>query len=429
MKGTTMGGDMVAAVGSATTDGMTLFGHNALSVATLHLVHQPSRLYAPGEQLRVTFVSLPQVRETFTTLGARPEGAWGYAHGVNCYGVAAGCTRLRTTLRLDEPGLTGPDLVRLTLERSRTALSAVQLLADLITRHGQGAFPGCPSEVGDCAILVADPLEAFLIEAGGRAWVRQDIGETRAESDLGTVRQDWDRIAPGLASNALERGLWPEDGSKLDFAAVFQANLPATAGAWGRWGRATSMLALQSGSIDPAFIRFVLRDHHEQAEMPDAHPLCIHSNGSDSRSTSASLVVVPGAVSLAWWAPGPPCAGIYFPIVVEGDLPSGLTLNESTEEGLTGRLKRLHSLPGGRRNAARAALAGLQDLYDADAADFLAEADSLVGRNEVEEVRRLATCFMQHAWEQLLEVTQPLLASPLPKPHSTVSVALTEEFV
>ncbi len=421
-----MGGDMMAAVGSATIDGLTLFGHNALATAPLSLVQQPGRVYAPGERLRATFVDLPQIRETFAHLGARPEGAWGYAHGVNCHGVAAGCTRLRSLLRLDAPGLTGPDLVRLTLERSRSALSAVELLTDLINRHGQGTFPGSSADTTDCAILVADPLEAFLIEAGGRAWVRQDIGETRAESDLGTVTQDWDRIAPGLATDALDRGLWPEDGSKLDFAAVFQANLPATAGAWGRWGRATRMLAEQNGSIDPAFLRFVLRDHDDEAETLDAHPLCIHANSADTPATAASLVVVQGAVTLAWWAPGPPCSSIYFPIVIEGTLPPGLTQAEPAEEALVGRLHRVLSLPEGRRNAARAALVGLQDLYDADAADFLKEAVALVQGNQAEEMRRQATYFMQHAWEQLIEVTEPLTASQLPPPHSN---AWVEEFV
>src|SRR5205085_10161863 len=129
-----------------------------------------------------------------------------------------------------------------------------------------------------------------------------------------------------LAAYALERGLWPEDGTKVDFAEVFQENLPTTADAWGRWGRATRMLGLQSGNIDPAFLRFVLRDHDDEAETHGAHSLCIHPKEPGALATAASLVVVSAAVTLAWWSPGPPCAGIYFPIIVEGDLPTGLTL-------------------------------------------------------------------------------------------------------
>ena len=32
------------------------------------------------------------------------------------------------------------------------------------------------------------------------------------------MRQDWERIARGLAGYAIGQGWWPDDGSKLDFA-------------------------------------------------------------------------------------------------------------------------------------------------------------------------------------------------------------------
>ncbi len=51
-------------------------------------------------------------------------------HGVSGYGVAIGCTRLRTRLRLGAPGLTGPGLARLALEA----------IADPIARYEQGGF-------------------------------------------------------------------------------------------------------------------------------------------------------------------------------------------------------------------------------------------------------------------------------------------------
>src|SRR5207237_443368 len=83
-----------------------------------------------------------------------------------------------------------------------------------VARHGQGAFPGCADEQAyDAAVLLADAREAFLLETSGCAWVYQEVGQVRAASDVGTVRQDWDAIAPGLAGRAIARGWWPEDGS------------------------------------------------------------------------------------------------------------------------------------------------------------------------------------------------------------------------
>src|SRR5439155_5354497 len=135
------------------------------------LARTPGGSHAPDERVRATFIELPQARRTHAVLGGRPGGSWGYCHGVNEHGVAAGCTRLRTRLRLDAPGLSGPDLVRLALERGQAARQALEALTGLIARHGQGAFPGCPDDQDhDAAILIADAHEAFLVEASGPAW-------------------------------------------------------------------------------------------------------------------------------------------------------------------------------------------------------------------------------------------------------------------
>src|SRR5262249_11329255 len=138
-----MGGDLVAALGRATVDGHTLFGHNSThaprTCQALRLL--PGRCFVSGEKIRTTLLELPQARQTGTVLGSQPHGRWGYQHGVNAHGVAVGRAPLRTRLAADGPGLTGTDLVRLALERARTARQAVDLLTDLVTRHGQAAEP------------------------------------------------------------------------------------------------------------------------------------------------------------------------------------------------------------------------------------------------------------------------------------------------
>ena len=109
-----MGSDMVVALGPATVDGQTLFGHNSGRPVgeTQHLRRVPGRCFPLGEKVRAQFIELPQVRQTFTVLGSQPDGRWGYEHGVNDQGVAVGLTRLRTRLRCPQPGLWGTDLVR-----------------------------------------------------------------------------------------------------------------------------------------------------------------------------------------------------------------------------------------------------------------------------------------------------------------------------
>jgi dipeptidase len=403
-----MGGDMMAAVGRAAADGHALFGHNATgrSGAPFGLERTPGGAHAPDERVRATLIELPQARRTHAVLGGRPGGCWGYCHGVNEHGVAAGCTRLRTRLRLDAPGLTGPDLVRLALERGQTARQAVEVLTGLVARHGQGAFPGRPDEP-DAAVLLADGREAFLVEASGPAWVCQEVAQARAASDACTIRQDWDAIAPGLAGRAIERGWWPQDGSKLDFAGALGAG--AAAPALRRWGQATRLLEEQSGHIDAAFLRRVLTDHYEGSADEadprdpgaDPQPLCCHAAASRPLATVSSLVaVIGGEVPLAWWAPGPPCGSVYLPLLPAGELPPALAARVARLVAAAGA-----QAPGGRP---RPALEGLQALLDAEAAEFLAEAAALRRAGRGDDLGRQAALFMQHAWEEFVEVTDGL---------------------
>ena len=115
-----MGCDMMVALGRATVDGQTLFGMNCdHPLSSQRLLSQVSgRAYAPGEKVRTQFLLIPEARQTYSVLGSKPDGWWGYSHGANEHGVVMGTTVLRTHLQCAEPGLTGGDLVRLTLERS-----------------------------------------------------------------------------------------------------------------------------------------------------------------------------------------------------------------------------------------------------------------------------------------------------------------------
>jgi dipeptidase len=417
-----MGGDLVAALGRATVDGLTLFGHNSTQAPetcpALCLV--PGRAFALGEKVRTTLLELPQVRQTSTVLGSQPHGRWGYQHGVNAHGVAVGRAPLPTRLASDGPGLTGTDLVRLALERAHSARQAVDLLADLLMRHGQAAEPGAEADGDGNVFLVADATEAFAVECAGHFWVYQEVREVRAQGGLSTIRQDWDRIAHGLAAHACERGWWPADGSKLDFAAAVSPTPPEQEPErvpdFRRWGRATLLLAEQNGHIDTAFVRRLLSDHREgEADetdpfLPDAGAgaLCRHPHAESAEATAASLVVAlaraPGRLLTAWCAFGPPCLGVYFPVFLEGELPAAFG---RSEDGTWGRLRevaRFLARHPERRDLARETMGRLQARFDQEAEEFTAEGAALARQGAHAEVQRLATLFMEHCLERFEEV-------------------------
>jgi secernin len=429
-----MGCDMLVALGPATVNGQTLFGLNThrppREPQTLHKV--PGRSYALGELVHAQFVGLPQVRRTCTVLGSQPHGLWGFQSGVNEHQVALGCSSWGSRLERPEPGLLGTDLVRLTLERSHNARQAVDVLVDLIERHGQGRFPCNLSDwANDNIFLIADRAEAFVVEAAGAAWAAQEIGEVRAVSDVGVIRQDWDRIARGVAGHAIAQGWWPEDGSKLDFAHTLSEEPAGRHSALRRWGRATVLLEEQDRHIDSVFLRRALSDHYSgksyEVKPSDntsaVAPLCQHSSGPARFATVSSLVIALGAeprhVPIAWYAFGPPCLSVHFPVFLEGRLPPAFSAGGAFyhSDSLWWRTQELIGSLGSdshRWLIVAKALEHLQARFDADVEEILVEAAALKQRGAADDCERLTGSLMQSHVERYDEVLEELVPAREP---------------
>ena len=92
-----------------------------------------------GASLRTQYLTLPDDGAA-ALLGSRPTWLWGLEHGVNEHGVAAGNERIWTVddPRAMPPALIGMDLVRLALERSRTADDALAVLTTLLEEQRPG---------------------------------------------------------------------------------------------------------------------------------------------------------------------------------------------------------------------------------------------------------------------------------------------------
>jgi secernin len=415
---------MVVALGRATADGSTLFGHNSGRPARQGQIVQQTlgRPFELGDKVRTQYLELPQARRTYTVIASQPPGVWGYDHGVNDQQVAVGRAALRMRLRCQRPTLLGTDLVRLVLERAHSARHAVDLLIDLIDRHGQGGFPDCPvASETDNAFLIADPSEAFAVETSGAHWVYQEVQQVRAVSNVATVRQDWDRISHGLAGYAIAQGWWPADGSKLDFAGTLSEEPTGYHSGLRRWGRATLLLEQQNGHIDAAFLRRLLSDHYEGMRdeidplLPPAGPwpLCRHAAKEADLATTASWIAElstnPTHLPVVWRSFGPPCLGVYFLLFLDGELPEPLTRGASEPAGmsLAERLWRLHAQL--RRDRERWPLAQesfgrLQARFDQETSEFLPEAGRLKQHGDLATLRRQAGIFMQHHLERFEEV-------------------------
>jgi secernin len=195
--------DCLVALAPATRAGATIFAKNSdrpPGEAQPLEQHPPRR---DTSRVRCTYVEVePAGGETLGLVGSRPWWCWGFEHGVNTAGVAIGNEAVYTTLdpRSVPPALLGMDLVRLGLERGRSAAAAVSVMIDLLERHGQGGsgHHGVDRPYWS-SFLVADGGDAWVLETSGRTWATEQVTRARAVSNRTTI-PDFDAATATPAS-------------------------------------------------------------------------------------------------------------------------------------------------------------------------------------------------------------------------------------
>lgn len=424
-----MGCDLVVALGRATGTRKTIFGLNnhLLSQQQFTFVVCPGKEHVHDEMIHTEHWQLSQCKQSLATLGCQPENCWGYLYGVNEKRVAVGFSTWESRLPTSRPSMAATDLVRLLLERSSSARQATDLLTDLISRHGQRNGAGFENGETDHVFLVTDNQEAFVVEAADRFWTLQEISSARAVSDVGLIRQDWNRISPGLADFVIDQEWWQADGSKLDFAGSLSVEPAGLSSALRRWGRATLLLENQSGHIDLAFLRRLFSDHYEDtryevdpiANLPGPTPLCRHAADTRDLGTAGSfLVELDGeqeAVIIAWCAFGPPCTNVYFPVVlIDGSHPVSLSAGETPYcSKRMKQLKRQLQLFVGKDaecwQMVRERFADLQSRFEDETEMFVSDAAELCRDDRWQELQSLSGAFMQNHLERYESCVQELL--------------------
>jgi len=308
-----------------------------------------------GRRLRLAYVEIDDIDETVPHVGSSPYWCWGHEMGVNARGVAIGNEALFTrdcvaagqaerTGRQQALGILGGEFVRLGLERSDSAVSAVQVITDLVERYGQwgaGVVGGDRASTAyDNSYLIADATEIWVVETTGRHWAtRRADASTCSVSNEPTIRADWASTSEGLLDHLVERGWWTRRET-IDFAAaIVDPDVPSHASHL-RVERSRQMLrdATTSGRVGFIEVRAVLADHYGDTflggpafnpSLPEFPTLCMHQHRSFLTwgNTAASMVAsLPRhGRPFVWWAATTPCTSVYLPVAVTGSrLPSSL---------------------------------------------------------------------------------------------------------
>jgi dipeptidase len=187
--------DCLVALPSATGQPFALFAKNSDRPPDEQQVVEWNPQRRDPSPIKATHIEVAAFdRRTIGCLVSRPAWCWGAEHGVNEAGVAIGNEAIYTTLdpRSATPALIGMDLVRLGLERGDSARHAVEVITTLLDRYGQGGTGHDPHGSSGpkaywSSFLVADPVEAWVIETSGSSWATEQVGDVRAISNRTTI--------------------------------------------------------------------------------------------------------------------------------------------------------------------------------------------------------------------------------------------------
>jgi dipeptidase len=266
----------------------------------------PARDHPAGAKLRCTWIEIPQVEHAHAVLLSRPFWMWGAEMGANEHGVAVGNEAVFTNQPYAHTGLTGMDLLLLALERATTARRAVEVIIELLERHGQGG--GCGHENRSFtyhnSFLAADPCSAVVLETAGKKWATQEVHGARAISNGLTIPDFADRYSD-LVKTRVSR------------CAARRA--------------ITESLAAKAKGAGDLFA--VLRRHANEDAPPRYHWVngamdgpCMHAGGllAASQTTASWAAELRASGSLHWvTGTAAPCTGIFKPIRVDEPVDIG----------------------------------------------------------------------------------------------------------
>lgn len=327
--------DTLVALGNSTDDGSVIIGKNSDRPPNeAQVIRHFARMEHPeGSKLKCTYIEIPQVPETLEVFLSCPFWIWGAEMGVNEYGVAIGNEAVWSKEPYADTGLLGMDLLRLGLERGETARRALEVIVELLEKHGQG---------GNCffdaslyyhnSFLIADPSEAWVLETADKYWVAEGVKDVRSISNGYTIGKEWDLASPDLVEHAIEKG-WCDSKKNFDFAQCYgDPGMREIVHCAQRIKRSSKLLQGSKGKISVKDMMNYLRDHDGMSVKewnPDKQitTVCMHSGPQEvSQSTGSYVGHLTEEIPTHWFTGGSnPCISVFIPFYMDTEIPETFT--------------------------------------------------------------------------------------------------------
>lgn len=306
-------------------DGSTFFAKNSDREADepQYIRYYPAVAGDDSTSLQTTYIRVEQVPDRHAVILSQPSWIWGAEMGVNEHGLVIGNEAVFTRL-VDKSGtaLLGMDMLRLALERCRTAAAAIECIGGLLRRYGQAGPGGYRDKNSryDNSFVIADPDAAWVMETAGRHWVARRVNRLDAISNALSIGDDFDLHSEGLHEYARSQKRLA-GGDKLDFARAFDTRFMRIMGRAAQ-RRACSLLSLSVlESPDLRSMAANLREHATGGDDFSRHgnaDVCMHAGGllRPSQTTGSMLVRLrPGmAPEIVVTGTSAPCLSLFQPV-------------------------------------------------------------------------------------------------------------------
>jgi len=327
--------DTIVALGEATNSGNVIFAKNSdrppneAQPLTLCEAHD----YPISSMVNCTYLSIPQAKHTFRVLGSRPFWMWGFEFGINEHSVVIGNEAVWAREPVENTnGLIGMDLLRLGLERGDTAKASLKVITNLLECYGQGGNAVHEGRMHyHNAFLIADPMEAWVLETVNRRWVARRVKDIECLSNCYSTGTNWDIASNDIREYAYQNG-WASPNAPFDFARAYGALSQENSDAEPRRARARQLLEQARGALDTEYVKAVLRDHFE--DVPLLAPrwsaadgafvsICMHCRDALSSKTAAACVVELQLGAMPKWQScfSSPCISVFIPFDIFANLP------------------------------------------------------------------------------------------------------------
>lgn len=328
--------DTLVALGNSTSSKKVLFAKNSDRDPNeaQFPIFETGKNFPPDSKVKCTYIEISQVSQTYSILLSKPFWMWGGEMGANEHGVVIGNEAVFTKVKKDgQPKLLGMDLLRLALERAKSAEEAMHVIIDLLEIHGQGGNCGFMHKLDyDNSYLIADKKEAWVLETAGREWAAEKVKDIRSISNRITITDKWDLASENLIRYAIDQR-WCKNPDDFNFQRCYSEPIFTTfSGSAGRQECTTQKLAGKKPDLDVRMLIDFLKVHNSNkgadwspANAVTGADVCMHHGFGPIRfsQTTASLISEAGEDGAMYWltASSSPCTSVFKPFWFDTGLP------------------------------------------------------------------------------------------------------------